>query len=70
MLEQSSVDCLGGRAGSNALAHLGWVQVVIDKSIDDLREVALHQRLAESLQTGINHTKSRAELKWQTLGES
>ena len=61
--------CSTAGAGSNALAYFLWVEVVIDKSIDDFRKLRLNQSVTESFKSWINNTKKRAQLQEKFLIE-
>jgi len=62
VLEKSPHGCSCGTS-SDVCANFSWVEVVVDKSIDDGWEVVLDQGLAEGLQTGIDPSKGSAKLK-------
>ena len=66
VLEQSSDGGPGG-AGSDGLADLGGVEVVLDQTIDDVGEVGLNQGDAQVLEGGVNQTKGITELKQESL---
>ena len=61
VLEKSSDGGSGG-AGSNGLAHLSGVEVVLDQTVDDVGQVGLNQGDAEVLQGGVNQTEGVTEL--------
>ena len=62
--------CSGGGSGGWGLvagpdvgAHLGGAQVVLHQAVDDLREVGLHQSVAQLLQLRGDGSQGAAELQ-------
>ena len=66
VLEKSPHGGSGGTC-SNVCTDFSWVEVVIDKSVNDGWEIVLDESLAESLKTGIDPSKGSAKLKYSKL---
>ena len=63
----SGGSCGGGRglvAGPDVGAHLGGAQILLHQTVDDVREVGLHQSVAQQLQLRGDSAQGATELQY------